>query len=109
MGKFDPKFDKGIFFGYSTSFNVYRVYNSRDNLGKFDPKSNNGVFIGYLTTSKILGHIEDRVKTRSTFKDQAQMTLLSEFEPKNVEEALLDDKWILAMQKELDQFQKNDV
>ncbi|RDX93608.1 putative mitochondrial protein, partial [Mucuna pruriens] len=37
------------------------------------------------------------------------MALLSNVEPKNVEEALLNDGWILTMQEELDQFQKNDV
>ncbi|RDX97114.1 hypothetical protein CR513_20163, partial [Mucuna pruriens] len=41
--------------------------------------------------------------------NQAQVTLVLKVEPKNLEEALLDDKWILAMQEELDQFQKNDV
>ncbi|RDY03343.1 hypothetical protein CR513_13081, partial [Mucuna pruriens] len=37
-------------------------------------------------------------------KDQAQMAMLSKVEPKNIEEALLDDRWILVMQEELDQF-----
>ena len=30
-------------------------------------------------------------------------------EPKNVDEALSDDGWIVAMQDELNQFQRNDV
>ncbi|RDX70598.1 hypothetical protein CR513_50144, partial [Mucuna pruriens] len=29
LGKFDPKFDKGVFIGYSTKSKAYRVYNSR--------------------------------------------------------------------------------
>ncbi|RDX66801.1 hypothetical protein CR513_54404, partial [Mucuna pruriens] len=29
LGKFDPKSDKGTFFGYSTVSKAYRVYNSR--------------------------------------------------------------------------------
>ncbi|RDY03502.1 hypothetical protein CR513_12906, partial [Mucuna pruriens] len=45
----------------------------------------------------------NRVRTWSTFKDEAQMALLSKVEPKNVEEALLDNGWILVMQEELDQ------
>ncbi|RDX93122.1 hypothetical protein CR513_24661, partial [Mucuna pruriens] len=56
----------------------------------------------YHPEQQILGNIEDRVRTCSTFKDQAQMALLLEVEPKNVEEALLDDRWILAMQEEQD-------
>ena len=30
-------------------------------------------------------------------------------EPKHVDEAIQDDNWVKAMQKDLDQFQKNDV
>ncbi|RDY13742.1 Copia protein, partial [Mucuna pruriens] len=37
------------------------------------------------------------------------MALLSQVKPNNVKEALLDDGWILAMQEELDKFQKNDI
>jgi len=35
--------------------------------------------------------------------------LLSVIEPATVDEALLDDGWILTMQDELNQFQRNDV
>jgi len=35
--------------------------------------------------------------------------LLSVIEPTIVDEALSDDGWILAMQEELNQFQRNDV
>ena len=37
------------------------------------------------------------------------MGLLSVIEPATVDEALSDDGWILAMQEELNQFQRNDV
>ncbi|RDX77619.1 putative mitochondrial protein, partial [Mucuna pruriens] len=57
----------------------------------------------YHPIQQILGNVEDRIKTRSTFNDQAQMTMLSEVEPKNIEETLLDVGWILAMQE------KNDI
>ena len=35
--------------------------------------------------------------------------LLSVIEPTTVDEALSDDGWILALQEELNQFQRNDV
>jgi len=35
--------------------------------------------------------------------------LLSVIEPTTIDEALSDDGWILAMQEELNQFQRNDV
>ncbi|RDX81636.1 putative mitochondrial protein, partial [Mucuna pruriens] len=57
----------------------------------------------------ILGNYEDKVKIWSTFKDQAQVVLLSEVKPKNVEEAIFDNEWIKVMQEKLVQFQKNDV
>ncbi|RDY04550.1 hypothetical protein CR513_11738, partial [Mucuna pruriens] len=57
-----------------------------------------------INIKQILGNIQDRVRTWSTFKDQAQMALLLEVEPKNINEALLDNRWILIMQEELDQF-----
>ena len=31
MDKFDPKFDKGIFIGYSNRSKAYRVFNSKTN------------------------------------------------------------------------------
>ena len=34
---------------------------------------------------------------------------LSVIEPTTIDEALLDDGWILAMKEELNQFQRNDV
>ncbi|RDX63651.1 Copia protein, partial [Mucuna pruriens] len=55
----------------------------------------------YHLEQQILGNVEDRVKTRSTFKGQARAALLSEVEPKNVDDSFLDDRWI--------KFQKNDI
>ena len=37
------------------------------------------------------------------------MTLLSTIEPKNIEEALTEDSWVIAMEEELSQFTKNTV
>ncbi|RDX92144.1 hypothetical protein CR513_25763, partial [Mucuna pruriens] len=73
-------------------------------IDKVETSSRNWQMKTYHHEQQILGNIKDRVKTQLAFKDQAQMALLSKFEPKNVEEALLDDRWILAMQEELNQF-----
>ncbi|RDX79009.1 hypothetical protein CR513_40613, partial [Mucuna pruriens] len=83
------------------------ILNTKDNLGRFDPKSNKGTFFGYFKASKAYrvynsiqvrfndsGDIQDKVRIRSTFKDQAQVALLSKLEPKNVEEAPIDKGWI---------------
>ena len=58
---------------------------------------------------QILGDKADRVKTRSAFRDPANYVFVSEIEPKNIEEALVDDDWIVAMEEELNQFTRNDV
>ena len=42
-------------------------------------------------------------------QEESMMGLLSVIEPATVHEALSDDGWILAMQEELNQFQRNDV
>ena len=34
---------------------------------------------------------------------------MSQLEPKLVDEALLDSDWVIAMQEELNQFERNDV
>jgi len=63
-------------------------------------------------------HPEDQIienkdsprRTRSYFKQEESMIgLLSVIEPAIIDEALSDDGWILAMQEEFNQFQRNDV
>ena len=49
-------------------------------------------------------------RTRSHFRpEESALGLLSMIEPTTVDEALADDGWILAMQDELNQFERNDV
>ncbi|KAK2367888.1 putative mitochondrial protein [Trifolium repens] len=58
----------------------------------------------------ILGNKESPRKTRSDYQQHDSLLgLISMIEPKNVDEALSDDGWIVAMQEELNQFQRNDV
>jgi hypothetical protein len=59
---------------------------------------------------QIIGNKEIPRRTRSYFRQEESMIgLLSVIEPATVDEALSDDGWILAMQEELNQFQRNDV
>jgi len=59
---------------------------------------------------QIIGNKESPRRTRSYFRQEDSMIgLISMIEPTTVDEALSDDGWILAMQEELNQFQRNDV
>ncbi|XP_070010802.1 uncharacterized protein [Nicotiana sylvestris] len=46
------------------------------------------------------------MKTRGALKKKANIALISQIEPKKIEEALKDSSWLQAMQEELDQFDK---
>ncbi len=58
----------------------------------------------------IIGNKDSPRRTRSHFRQvESMIGLISMIEPTTVDEALSDDGWILAMQEELNQFQRNDV
>jgi len=59
---------------------------------------------------EIIGNKESPRRTISYFRQEKFMIgLLSVIEPTTVDKELSDDGWILAIQDELDQFQRNDV
>ncbi|XP_019240152.1 PREDICTED: uncharacterized protein LOC109220143 [Nicotiana attenuata] len=49
------------------------------------------------------------MKTRGALKKKANIALISQIEPKKIEEALKDSSWMQEMQEELDQIDKNQV
>ena len=58
----------------------------------------------------IIGDISKGVTTRHSLKDLCNnMAFVSMIEPKNIKEAIIDDNWIIAMQEELNQFERNNV
>ncbi|KAL8097340.1 hypothetical protein AgCh_030470 [Apium graveolens] len=62
------------------------------------------------TREAIIGDPTAGVRTRSTTANECLHTcFLSQVEPKKIDEALLDPDWISAMQKELNQFERNKV
>ena len=63
-----------------------------------------------LTLDNVIGNIEKGVLTRNSRNNLCEtMTFVSQEEPKNLDEALRDRNWILAMQEELNQFALNQV
>ncbi|GAU18546.1 hypothetical protein TSUD_325360 [Trifolium subterraneum] len=58
----------------------------------------------------ILGNKDSPRKTRSSFRNEDSLIgLISMVEPSSTDEALADDAWIVAMQEELNQFERNEV
>jgi len=57
----------------------------------------------------ILGNISDNVRTRSQLDLFSCIAFTSIVEPKNIDEAIIDEFWLLAMQEELNQFTRNKV
>ena len=49
------------------------------------------------------------VTTRSQLKSIINLAFISQIEPKNVDDALSDEFWVLAMQEKLNQFERNKV
>lgn len=59
---------------------------------------------------KVIGDISQGVATRLNLKDAClNMAFVSQIEPSKIDEALGDDQWIVAMQEELNQFERNQV
>ena len=58
----------------------------------------------------VIDQIHKGVSTRNYINLMCEhMTIVSQIEPKTVQDALCDDNWIYAMQDELNQFPRNDV
>ena len=58
----------------------------------------------------IIGDPSHGVRTRSTFKDSLDyLAFVSQIEPTCIEEAVSDANWMMAMQEELNQFERNNV
>ncbi|KAH9650254.1 hypothetical protein KPL70_026300 [Citrus sinensis] len=167
LGKFDSKFDVGIFLGYSNSSKAYRVYNKRtlvveesmhvsfdesnpsstekvvvdDDAGEEEASNDNqenaphGIqeehyeepnveqkegtsqtlpkewrYVSSHPKDVILGDPTRGITTRSSLRNTCEHNaFISQIEPKSFEDAENDESWIMAMQKELNQFERNNV
>jgi len=62
-----------------------------------------------LSKDNIIGDIEQGVSTRCKLAFFQHVAFVSQIELKNVNDALCDSNWVVAMQDELNQFTRNDV
>ena len=59
---------------------------------------------------QVIGNVNKGVKTRSSILNEVTFSaFISEIKPLNVDEALSDNDWVIAMQEELSQFERNRV
>ncbi|KAK2356045.1 putative mitochondrial protein [Trifolium repens] len=59
---------------------------------------------------QIIGDTGDRVRTRRSFQvNENNLAMISQIEPKTIDEAIVDESWIEAMEEELMQFERNEV
>ena len=58
----------------------------------------------------ILGDLSYGITTRSSFRNTCEHAVfISQIEPKSLADAENDESWIMAMQEELNQFERNNV
>ena len=58
----------------------------------------------------MLGDVSSGVRTRRQVQNEVEFgAFLSQIEPTSVEQALKDCDWIIAMQEELNQFERSQV
>ncbi|KAH9657663.1 CCHC-type domain-containing protein [Citrus sinensis] len=116
LSKFDPKSDVGIFLGYSNSSKAYRVYNKRTlvveesmhvTFDESNPSSTEKVIVNDNAEE------EQKEEASNDNQEDAPHGIQEEHhEEPNVEQnedAENDESWIMAIQEELNQFERNNV
>ncbi|WJX46324.1 hypothetical protein P8452_33139 [Trifolium repens] len=59
---------------------------------------------------KIIGNTEDGIRTRRSLQIiENNLGLISQLEPRTIDEAIIDESWVEAMKEELSQFERNEV
>ncbi|MCI04619.1 hypothetical protein A2U01_0025666, partial [Trifolium medium] len=66
--------------------------------------------VNYHPQELIIGNTEDGIKTRRSLQSTENLLrMISQIEPRNIEEAIIDESWVKSMKEELLQFEKNEV
>ncbi|XP_045809814.1 uncharacterized protein LOC123904167 [Trifolium pratense] len=66
--------------------------------------------VGYHPPEQIIGNTEDGVRTRrALLNKENNLAMISQIEPRSINEAITDESWTEAMKEELLQFEKNEV
>ncbi|KAK2442550.1 hypothetical protein QL285_013736 [Trifolium repens] len=66
--------------------------------------------VNYHPQDQIIGETQDGVKTRRSLQcSETNLAMISQIEPRTIDEAIIDKSWVEAMEEELLQFEKNEV
>ncbi|PNX59653.1 hypothetical protein L195_g059794, partial [Trifolium pratense] len=66
--------------------------------------------VNYHPQDQIIGSTADGVRTRRAAQNKENnLAMISQIEPKSINEAIIDESWINAMKEELLQFERNEV
>ena len=59
---------------------------------------------------QIIGNPSSGVRTRSSLRNICNnLAFISQIEPKNINDSLVDENWMIVMQEELNQFERSEV
>ena len=60
--------------------------------------------------NQIIGNPSSGLRTRSFLRNICNnLAFISQIEPKNIKDALVDENWMIVMQEELNQFERSEV
>jgi hypothetical protein len=66
--------------------------------------------VNYHPQDQIIGETQDGVKTRRSLQcSETNLAMISQIEPRTIDDAIIDKSWVEAMEEELLQFEKNEV
>ncbi|CAL8120822.1 unnamed protein product [Prunus armeniaca] len=105
LGKFDARSDVGIFLGYSMNSRAYRVEPRSEDTDMETHESADGTEADFEDCNQPINPVIRRPGAKQVQKDHSPSDVIGN----SVTDALADDDWILAMQDELNQFERNDV
>ncbi|GKA09363.1 retrovirus-related pol polyprotein from transposon TNT 1-94 [Tanacetum coccineum] len=112
LTKFDPKSYEGVFLDEEEAIKVTEKKNLENDIEDETLEIDEIVNIKESRNhplENVIGNLNQRT-LRSQAQNQSNFYyFISTIEPKNVNEALTDDSWIVVMQEELNQFIANDV
>ncbi|GJT38795.1 retrovirus-related pol polyprotein from transposon TNT 1-94 [Tanacetum coccineum] len=122
LTKFDPKSYEGVVLGYSQNSKAYNILNKHtrkveESLNMtFDenpPPSKTSPLVDDDLDEEEAIKVPEKKNLKNDIEDETleidKIVNIKESKPKNVNEALTNDSWIVAMQEELNQVIANDV